>query len=120
MHDPNLRAVREIQAAALHAVLRDRPLEGPVALDLPAGTSAESYQEIIAELDADVIRLDDERQPATVLEVEQIRVRGTSAEVDVIRPRNGDVRQRVTVELSRPPFSKWAADRIYVWRGRVE
>ncbi|MFA9477813.1 hypothetical protein ACERK3_05835 [Phycisphaerales bacterium AB-hyl4] len=119
-HDPNSSNVRDIQVQAIRVVLRDRPLESPIGIILPEGTEPLFTAAVASDLGEGVYALTDlEGSPASVIEVDQIRIRGTSAEVDVIRPRGTEGRQTVTVYLTRTPFVGWSVERTRAWQGII-
>ncbi|MEX1015204.1 MAG: hypothetical protein WDZ31_00555 [Phycisphaeraceae bacterium] len=116
----NATNVRNLEAQALRAVLEDRPVEGPVGITLPQGTDPLTYAAVASAVGDDVLTPMDDVEPASMLTVEQVRIRGTRAEVDVVRPRGTEGRQYVTVYLDRNAFSGWTVDRIRPWQGQVE
>ncbi|MEX0746343.1 MAG: hypothetical protein WD118_12130 [Phycisphaeraceae bacterium] len=121
LNNPNASNVRIVETLALDAVLRDRPLDGPVLINLPEGTEASTYAAVAAELDATVVTPHDEAtEPASTLTVRAVRIRSSRGEVDVIRPRGGQAQQLVTVHLSVSPLSGWSVDRVHAWQGVVD
>lgn len=120
--NPNLRTVRDVEVAALRAVYESSDLPGPILIRLPAGSDALTYVAAADAIDDEVVVTpsDESVKPASTLTIDQVRVRGWDAEVDVIRPVSGSVRQLVTVYLERQPFSGWTVRRQHVWRIPVE
>jgi len=56
----------------------------------------------------------------TLLEIEEIRLRGARGSVDIIRPGHDGVPQLVTVTLNWDPLKRWEAEGVRVWRVPVE
>ena len=116
--NPNTREVREVQIQALATVMEREELAGPVRIELPPGSDGLSYAAVASRLGEDVITpADDDVEAATTLGVEQIRIRGWDAEVDVLKPSTGGVQQIVTVYLRRAPTAGWTVERTRTWRG---
>lgn len=59
-----------------------------------------------------------------VVDVRQVRIRGWTAQIDVVRPLDGDqpqgVHQVVTAYLKWDPVSHWQAEQIRAWRTSVD
>ncbi|HEX7008336.1 MAG TPA: hypothetical protein VF184_00045 [Phycisphaeraceae bacterium] len=124
-HNPNADNVRGVQIAALRAVLLDRPIEGPIKLVLPEGTSNLTYAAVAEAVGPNAYApFEPEADDATAtLEVKQIRIRGWQGEVDLVRPYpygQGEVQQLVTVYLDYAPFSGWTFNRIRSWRSGTQ
>lgn len=120
-HDPNARNVREIEIAALQAVLRTDPLVGPIAIVLPEGTGQLTYAAVLPAVSPDAVSASNtEAEPLSTVEVRQVRIRGWEGQVDIVRPNASGTRQLFTVHLEYAPFSGWSAKRIRPWRGPVD
>ena len=133
-HDPDGRAVRDAVVPAVRAVLEREmqagdevdeagEIRGPVRIEMPReeGGGAEAVASAtVARLvggpavgEHEVTRAD----AASTLEVSGIRIRGTSAEVDV-RRREGDFARLHTVYMKRNPIGgDWKVERVRAWRG---
>ncbi|MFW6060263.1 MAG: hypothetical protein ACODAQ_08775 [Phycisphaeraceae bacterium] len=122
-NDPNARTVRDVETRALQAVLDSGDVPLPVLIQLPGRSDALTYLAVADALGEQVLipsdTDEDGAQPASTLTIEQVRIRGWDAEVDVLRPASANVRQRVTVYLKREPFTGWFVRRQHVWRTRV-
>ena len=122
-HDPNANNVRNAAVTALRAVMLDRPIEGPVLIKLPAGTSSLTYAAVAPQVSEYALTPQDDGAAAAglpTLEVRQIRIRGWDGEVDIIRPTYDGGEQLITVTIKYAPFSGWTASYIRTWRGNVD
>jgi hypothetical protein len=124
MHDPNRRGVRLVMLRSLEYVLAERPLDQPFQVMLPTGTSAQAYAEILPQLNDNAMWASDgQTRGLPIVAVTQVRIRGTSAEVDVVRPSfpqaDQPSAQTVTVHLNYNPVDSWYAVRLREWRGSV-
>ena len=122
-HSPNGRTVRAVVAEAIDGIVTQTPLDGPVALSLPTGAEALTYEAVAAVTGSNVIPAtpDDEGAATTAqVRVTQVRVRGYKGEVDAVRAKPGGAEQLVTVYLTWNAFSDWGVDRIRAWNIRVE
>ncbi len=122
-NSPNGRTVRAVVAAAIDEIVSQTPLQGPVALSLPTGAEALTYEAVAAVTGSNVIPAtpDDEGAGTTAqLRITQVRVRGHKGEVDAVRAAVGGSEQLVTVYLSWDAFSRWGVDRIRPWRIPVD
>ena len=120
-NDPNADNVRTIEAMAIRAVLAESDIPRPVSIKLPPGTDELTYAAVANQAGEDVLTpADTQPAPAATLTVEQVRIRGWDAEVDVLRPSTGTVRRLVTVSLKYEPFSGWSARSTRTWRGPAD
>lgn len=122
-HTPNGRTVRAVVVKAVDAIVQQTPLEGPVALSLPEGAEALTYESIANEADANIVPAapdDPGAQTTATLAVTEVRVRGHHAQVDAVRARVGGSEQLVTAHLSWSAFDGWGVDRIRAWKIPVE
>jgi len=124
-HDPNDERVLRIELQALRAV--DEPLgpDAAVFVILPKDTLPASYEAVVPQVSAKAAW--SAKPPATgalVLEVRQVRVRGTFAQADVIQPANAaepeGLKQVVTVYLHRDIVVGWHVERLRPWHIGVE
>jgi len=121
-HNPNRKAPSTVMLLALQRVLEDQPIEGQFQVIMPLGTTPQTYAAILPQLGENAMWASDNQvKQLPLLTVDQIRIRTTHAEVDVIRPyaagKTDSARQLVTVYLRYDPISKWYATRIKQWRG---
>lgn len=118
-HNPNTANVREVLVAGLSAAFAERSIRQPISVQLPEGTTNETYQYLM-----DTFAANYELGPrkrgvgAGDVAVEAIRIRGVKAEVDVIRPGVSNQPQLMTVYLDYDVVAGWHRDRIRVWRGQ--
>ncbi len=117
-HNINNDNVRSVCIEAIRGMLSGNPITGRYIIVLPQGASVLTYQIIIANLDEwATAELD---QPAPIIELRQIRIRGNKASVDLIRPANAldmaSPGQLVTVDLKWEPLSGWGATHLHAWR----
>ena len=120
-HDPNNKTACSVMLVGLQKALEDRPMEGPFQVMLPVGTVADTYARILPQLGVQAMWSSDGRtRDMPIVKIDQVLIRGTRAEVDVIRPAltddGGAGRQLVTVSLLYDPVSKWYATRLKEWR----
>ncbi len=115
--DPNRANVRSVSVLALDAVAEHRGFTGPVRIVLPRYSTAETYRAIIEAMDTEAVpaaELDADAAPT--MEVRQIRLRGSRAELDIIQARPGDPAQLVTVHLQHQGLRGWEIERVRPWR----
>lgn len=113
-HSPNKQTVRDIMIVAARAAIADRPIEGTYQLKLPEGSSSLTYEAVVQALGGAGTYGD--RAAGPMLSVEQVRIRGVSGEVDLVRPVAADRSEFLTAYASWAPNSGWAVDRVRVWR----
>ena len=121
-HNPNRKAPSIVMLLALQRVLEDQPIEGEFQVVMPVGTTPQTYATILPQLGENAMwASDNQARQIPMLKVDQIRIRTTHAEVDVIRPYDAGetalARQLVTVYLRYDPVSKWYVTRVKQWRG---
>ncbi len=111
-HDVNARNVRDAAALGLQAVLTRRPLEGRAELRLPDGATNLTYADLAfraaPEGSLPLLTPFDPGEPASLVEVTGIRLRGTKGTIDVVRPGRGGIRQLATADLRYSPVSGWS------------
>lgn len=119
--NPNTSSVRDVTVASFERVLEARDVPMPVRIELPPGSDSLTYAGVAARLGKyDVLTpADEEVEPASYLVLEQVRIRGWNAEVDVRRPVAGGAQQTVTIYLRRSPFTGWTVEYTRPWRGAV-
>jgi hypothetical protein len=124
-HDPNLKTVLSLELQALRGVNDSLdPSESPFVI-LPKGTGPAGYEAIVPQV-APKASWSTAAPPAgsLVLEVRQVRVRGTYAQADVIRPANvaqpEGPREVVTVYLHYDLVFGWHVERLRPWRIGVD
>ena len=111
-NDANGTTVRTLEKNALAAVLAERNYAGDVAIRFPQGTTELTAITVIADLPGNVIlEADSATGEYTLIEVREVKVRGGTAEVDIVRPGTTVARELVTVTL------KWKALDGWVYRG---
>ncbi len=120
-NNPNGRTVRAVVVAAVDGVITQTPLTGPVALSLPQGAEALTYEAVAGQLaSSNVIPAPEQGEEGAAitasLEVTSVRVRGHRAEVDAIRAKAEGPGQLVTVHTAWDAFSGWRVTRIRAWR----
>jgi len=125
VHNPNDDTVKDVEAGALRGAISERPINEPFEVILPEGSLPSTYDWVLPHVGPHAVWSKNgahEGQP--VVEVREIRIRGSSAQVDVIRPWDpGDpsgYQQLVTVELSWDPITHWQTDRVAGWRTSVD
>ncbi len=125
-NNPNNVNVRDAVVEAVLAVLLQRPEPGAYQLVMPRGTEPLTYAAILPRLGDQAMWSSAGVTPdVPVIEIRQVRIRGTSAAVDLVRPvtpglNDPEQRELVTVYLNRYLPGGWRAGRIRVWRGDVD
>lgn len=124
-HDPNLKTVQEVAIVAARAALADNAPTEQFQVVLPKGTLPVTYDTTLPRISKLATWTPGgPREGAGVVEVRQIRIRGSRAEADVVRPMTfsdpDGYQQVVTAYMSWDPVSQWRADRVSVWRTSVE
>lgn len=121
---PAFQSVNHMQSIsvvtrALETVIVGHPVTGAYVINLPAGTSPESFEKIIAQLPEGAMMPSDEMSDdVPVYHIGRIWVRASDAKVDVIYPfmrADGTVQdQNVTIWLSGG-VRKWKVYREQYW-----
>jgi hypothetical protein len=124
-HDPNRETVQDVIVAATRAALAENPIEQPFHVVLPPGTLPLTYDQTLPKISPHAVWASQgvpEGEP--FMEIRQVRIRGSNAEVDIIRPFTvadpEGYRQVVTVTLKWDPVAKWQAERLRAWRISVD
>jgi hypothetical protein len=117
-HSPNLGSVVAVQTAGLEYAIKRWPVEGDYSVDLPYGSSAEAYADVLTTLPSGAYRVSDKPETPTY-RVAQVRVRGLTALVDIVVPAQ-PAEQLVTVTCVRDALGPWYARSARLWRVPVE
>lgn len=116
-HDPNRTNVRTVSALALDAVAENRGFTGPVRITLPEHSTDQTYAAIAAAMDTEAVPAGElAEDQAPTMEVRQIRLRGSRAELDIVQSSPGDVAQLVEVHLRHQGLRGWELERVHPWR----
>lgn len=109
---PNVTPGPEIMAAALREAHRTTGADGALVFNLPDGLNSHAWSRVTALLPsgARAMRPGD----ADVLSVQQLRLTGGQAEVDVLFPDRG-VYQLMTVTLDGGSFLPWKVKYAHRW-----
>jgi hypothetical protein len=119
-HNPNDVNVKDVEIAAIrYALDRNRVVEQPVALMLPAGTSDRGFEWIVSKLDAPVHRYGSAPPDALLYRVAQVQVRALRAQVDIVQPGPAGSRQLLSTYLKRD-LEGWYVYRDYLWQIPVD
>lgn len=121
-HDPNIKAVALIEAAALrHVWTKWPPRNKPVAYKLPDGTLGVTFAAVQSRLPEGLsMPLHDAPEGTPVYEVAQLHIRRAFARADVIQPTEDGRTQLVSVFLSPDLGGAWFAHRSKLWTIPVE
>ena len=84
INDPNAEAVKRAEVAAVRYTLERRPITGGFTLQLPEGTLDETYTEVLPAIGAGAVK--DPSPELPTVEVRAIRLRGSTGQVDLVRP----------------------------------
>lgn len=125
IHNPNEANVQNVEIAAVRAALSERPIDEPFEVVLPPGTLPLTYDMVLPRISPHAVWSPEGRpEGRPAVEVREIRIRGASAEVDVIRPWDpkdpAGYQQLLTVKLDWDPVAKWQVNRVIGWRTSVE
>lgn len=109
---PGLYPAPQVMSAALAYCHQRTDPSAPLIYNLPGGVSEGTWQRIGLLLGegASPMTTDDRR----VWSIEQVRIRGNAAEVDVVY-LDRDVYQLATVHLVKPSLTPWRADYLQRW-----
>jgi len=124
-NDPNDLRVRYVVYRALEEVVADQPIAHRYAIALTSGTSIESYEWVVSRLGEQALWPgDSKRTEMPVLEVIQVRIRNTIAQVDIVRPKERQgmdpETELLTVELESDGIADWTVLNVHVWQADVE
>lgn len=109
---PSVSPGPELMAGAIKEANRVTKGAQPIVFNLPAGLDARTWERVAGQLPsgARAMRAGDE----AVYSVQQLRVSGGTAEVDVVYPDRG-VYQLMTVKFEGGPAIAWRAQWAYRW-----
>jgi hypothetical protein len=113
---PNVSPGPEVMAKAIKEAHRITGLSGPVVFNLPAGLEQSTWsrvQTLIGE-NATPMPRDIAAGDEQVFSVQQLRLSGGVADVDVVYPERG-VYQLMTVKLKGGPMLSWRVESAYRW-----
>lgn len=116
-HGANKQLVRDVEAEAVRFLLSQRPIDGTAALRLPQGSTELTAADVARRAGDNVVAEFEARDPAAVVEITQVRVRGVNAEVDVLYPTLTGMPQLLTVYLEYLPMNNWVGQRVVDWPG---
>ena len=110
--------VPELLARSLqHVMDHYAPARPGYAINLPDGTPATVYEDVIARLGGGRVMVQDAEYG---YHVTGLRLRPFRAEVDVMFPKDdGELYEFVTVHFSRPVIGDWSVSRDRLWRIRI-
>lgn len=115
-NDANGNTVRTLEKLALGAILAERNYAGDVAIRFPQGTTELTAITVIADLPDNVIlEADSATGEYTLIEIREVRVRGGTAQVDIVRPGTTVARELVTVTLKWKAIGGWIYRSSKVW-----
>lgn len=118
--NPNGDGVIAVEVAALRHVLKTWPPEGGAyGVELPPGTTAESYRKVVGRLPEGVTTEAQFGSPIPTFTVAQIHIRGTDARVDIVRP-SLEGRPALVSVFEAVDISGWYARRMKVWNIPVD
>lgn len=119
-HDPNSAGVLAVEVTALNHVLRRwAPAGGIYAIELPPGTTNESYQSVIKQLPPGASTSEQYGGELPTYRIVQVYMRGAHARVDVIKPDDVAGEQLVSV-FEAVDISGWYAQRSRLWNIPVD
>jgi len=125
-NNPNNENVQDVVVAAIQSVIKQRPIQGSYQVVLPRGTDPVTYAKLLPRLGEHAMwSSSGVTGDSPVIEIRHVRIRGTEAAVDVLRPASQDINagkptELVTVNMTRYIPGGWAAKRIRIWRGDVD
>ena len=122
---PNDGVVRRVIVRAVKSVVDHEGLKGEYTVVLPAGATAATYEAVLPKIGHGAVwTSDDSDLVFPVLRVKQVRIRGSTAEVDIERP--ADLKESespsvlVTARLKWDLFTGWYATTLRIWRTGVD
>jgi hypothetical protein len=116
--NPNSITARQVETAALQAVIADQNYQQPVQIILPPQTSTLTSVQIVPQVGELAIWVDAQEQAATPLSltVNAVRVRSMSGQVDITAADSASQHSRLlTAHLKWAPFSGWYVHRLHNW-----
>lgn len=110
---PNVSPGPEVMAGAIREAARATGTTGGIVFNLPAGLDDKTWNWVERLLPEGARRM----QPGDTeaISVQQLRVSGGTAEVDVVYPERG-VYQMMTVRFTGGPFQPYRVASAYRWR----
>ena len=121
LHDANWETVQDVEIVAVRAAIAEHKFEGPFQVVLAPGSTPATYDRVLPKISqAAQWSKDGPREDAPVIEVREIHIRGSHAQVDVTRPFDPadpkSFTQLVSMEMSWDEITEWRADRVTAWR----
>ena len=114
---PKIHPIPMLMAEALRFAHAHYTPETDLVINLPEGTPIKVYSDVVERLgEARIMREPGE----AALQVTAVRVRGLSAEVDVIYPRMEALHELVTVKFKKGIIGQYKVDSTRLWRIRAE
>lgn len=113
-HSANDSTVRDVSAAALKHVITRIPSPNAYAVVLSPGASKITYQQVMEQLPGSPHRQQPGEIKLPTFSVAGVYVRGTQAQVDVVRPTADGASQLVSVYLAFA-IDGWFGQRHRVW-----
>ena len=120
LHNPNLNNVVRVEAEAIRGVLDAEADTLPCQVQLPAGTSDLHHAQVLASLGPRAA-VPEQAGPGQmpVIQVRQVRIRGLTAQVDLVQPASfhqpQGPAQLATVWLKWYPLTGWQFQHVQRW-----
>jgi len=120
-NSPNADVVRAVEVEAIRHMLALRPLEAPVAIKLPQGTTdlvaADVARRAAGDAEGSVVPLQEGEDAVSHIQITQVRIRGVFAEIDMLYPTVTGMPQLLTAYLEYKPMNDWTTTRVSDWPG---
>lgn len=118
-NDANAVIVREVESAAVRALLEDDPVDGPFVVKLPEGTTTLTYEVVIPTISERAIipGYKGSADAAVTFEVSRVQITALNGEVDVRRIDHalGGPGELFTVYMRDDAMEGWYGKSIKRW-----
>lgn len=118
-NDANAVIVREVESAAVRALLEKDSVDGYFIVKLPEGTTTLTYEVVIPTISdkAMIPGLEVVEEPAVTFEVKRVQITGLNGQVDVQRIDHtlGGPGELFTVHMRDDAMEGWYGKRIQRW-----
>ena len=124
-HDPNISTVLKIELQSLRTLTEEIDPDAKVVVLLPPGSTPVSYEQVVPKVGPKASWSTTPPAPAAlVLDMRQVRVRGSYAQVDAVQPASPTQpegpKQLTTVYLHYDIVAGWHVTSVHHWQIPLE
>lgn len=112
---PTHEPIPTLMAVAIRYARENYGKDQDLAINLPAGTTAEAYETVFKKVGGGRPMMDSGEK---AIHIQEVRSRNFNAQVDLIYPRADGLNQLVTLTLHRGMLEKYRVERARAWQIR--